>query len=153
MTRRGDTMKGWARRIKPDGVTLWFAGKVPIPVGTRKPWASSSWPTLLVQLTSSLTPFRYSAIWMTSSSCQCSSGSRSSFCRQPCWTSASARPMNECRSKVKSLAAPWASRLSSPSGLSLAWEFGWYWQADRQLWAQSGLPRLPKPGDPTARAE
>lgn len=25
----GDTLKGWAKRIKRDGVTLWFAGKHP----------------------------------------------------------------------------------------------------------------------------
>lgn len=29
----GDTLKTWARRIKRDGVTLWFAGKHP-----RTPW-------------------------------------------------------------------------------------------------------------------
>ena len=31
--RAGDTLKAWARRIKRDGVTLWFAGRHP-----RTPW-------------------------------------------------------------------------------------------------------------------
>ncbi len=29
MQKFGETLKGWARRIKRDGVTLWFAGKHP----------------------------------------------------------------------------------------------------------------------------
>lgn len=29
MQKFGETLKGWARRIKRDGVTLWFAGRHP----------------------------------------------------------------------------------------------------------------------------
>lgn len=39
----GDTLKGWARRIKRDGVTLWFAGKHP-----DTPWYAKALGLLVV---------------------------------------------------------------------------------------------------------
>lgn len=36
-------LKAWAKRIKRDGVTLWFAGKHPDTPGMRKRWDFLSW--------------------------------------------------------------------------------------------------------------
>jgi hypothetical protein len=36
-------LKAWAKRIKRDGVTLWFAGKHPTRLGMRKRWDFLSW--------------------------------------------------------------------------------------------------------------
>jgi len=69
-----DKLKGWARRIKRDGVTLWFAGKHP-----ATPWYAKALGVFVVayasvQSTLSRTSFQGSATWTMSCCFLVSSG-------------------------------------------------------------------------------